>query len=298
MFGLNGEFDYGECEACGSIQIMRVPGNLSDYYPDNYCSFRPRAPGRRTLRRWFVQQRQEHANGHVNHLGRLLAALFGEPLTTGVDWIRISGIRFEDRVLDVGCGSGAMLAGMREKGFRNLTGVDPYMKTETKVEGFALLRKEMNDLDGVFDVIMLHHSFEHMPHPMEALMDVNRLLAPTGIALVRTPVAGSYAWRTYNAHWFQLDAPRHLFIPSRKGLSILAQRAGFVVETTVFDSTPSQFMISEKYARGIAFSEPDNRRFSRREARSYADRARALNASQDGDQAGFLLRKASVKSRV
>lgn len=293
MYGLRHVFDYGECLTCGSIQIMQVPGNLSEYYPDDYYSYQPPSSSGKTMRQWFAQQRQEHANGRVNRFGRFLTILFGPPLTAEVNWARLAGIRPEHRVLDVGCGNGAMLAGLRKDGFKNLTGVDPYMRTEVRNEGFVLLRKELRDIDGQFDSITLHHSFEHMPNPFEALQEIHRLLDPAGVAVICTPVAGCYAWRTYGANWFQLDAPRHLFIPSDKGFRILAERAGFNIDRVVYNSTYVQFPASDQYARGIPLRTPDDKRYTRREMLSFADRARMLNEAKDGDQAGFILRETS-----
>jgi hypothetical protein len=39
MFGANEEFAYGECSACGCLQIVVVPKILGDYYDDRYYSF-------------------------------------------------------------------------------------------------------------------------------------------------------------------------------------------------------------------------------------------------------------------
>lgn len=291
MFGLRHVFDYGECRECGSIQILQVPADLSEYYPDGYYSRQPPSTSGMALRRWLARQRQEHVNGTVNLTGRMLSTLFGPPLFTDIDWIRLAGIRREHRVLDVGCGSGAILTTMRERGFRDLTGVDPNMRTETRSEGFVLLRKQLADLTGPFDVVMLHHSFEHMPDPAGNLREISRVLTEEGVALISTPVAGSYAWRTYGANWFQIDPPRHLFIPSNKGLGVLARRTGFNVVTTVYNSNYMQFTASEKYTRDIPLRMPDDRHYTRREMRLFAEKARRLNEAMDGDQAAFVLRK-------
>lgn len=293
MLGLGHVFDYGECQVCGSIQIMSVPENLSKYYPDGYYSCKPPSSARKTLRQWLAQQRQEHATGRVNHIGWFLTVLCGTPSYVELDWVRLAGVSPEHKVLDMGCGHGAMLVRMREEGFKNLTGVDPYMRTEIKTDGFMLFRKEIRDLDGPFDVIMLHHSFEHMAYPLETLKEIHRLLVPTGVVIIRTPIAGSYVWRTYGAHWFQLDAPRHLFIPSDKGFQILAKRTGFGIFRTVYDSTYIQFVGSEQYARDIPISRPDDKRYTKRELQFFTGKAKRLNETRDGDQAGFFLRKAT-----
>ena len=88
----------------------------------------------------------------------------------------------------------------------------------------------MDDEHGTYDIVMLHHSLEHMPDPAAAMKHVRRLVQPNGWALVRMPVAGSYGWRTYREHWLGLEPPRHLVIPSIEGMRQLADQAGFDIE--------------------------------------------------------------------
>ena len=291
MHGLRHEFDYGECKSCGSIQILQVPTNLSDYYPGNYYSLQISPPSRKTLRQWLLEQRLEYCQGKSNFLGGLLRLFFGAPLIVPTGWMSLVGVRTEDRVLDVGCGSGQLLDSMAAKGFKHLTGVDPNLASDIPGHGYNLIKKDLSQLDGKFDFIMLHHSFEHMENPLKALRDIHRLLDEEGLVLLRTPIANSYAWRHYGANWYQLDAPRHLFIPSVKGLNDLAETADLVVESVFFDSSYVQFTLSEKYGRNIPLGEPDTKTYGKHELRALAHKASELNEVLDGDQAGFVLRK-------
>ena len=291
MYGLRHVFDYAECKSCGSIQILQVPNNLSDYYPTNYYSLQDQLQTRKTMKQWLTQQRQEYCQGKSNFVGGLLNLFFGAPLIVPTDWMSLVGVRTEDRVLDVGCGSGQLLASMAAMGFKHLTGVDPNLASDTQGNGFKLVKKDISQLDGRFDFIMLHHSFEHMENPLPALRDIHRLLDEGGAVLLRTPIANSYAWRQYGANWYQLDAPRHLFIPSVEGLNNLAEKSGFVVETAFCDSSYVQFTLSEKYGRDIPLGEPDKKAYGKQELRALAHKARELNDAMDGDQAGFVLRK-------
>ena len=100
MHGLRHEFDYGECKSCGSIQILQVPINLSDYYPGNYYSLQTSLPSQKPLRQWLLEQRLEHCQGKSNFVGGLLSFIFGAPLIVPTDWLSIVEVRTEDRVLD------------------------------------------------------------------------------------------------------------------------------------------------------------------------------------------------------
>lgn len=295
MHGLRHEFNYGQCKGCGSIQILQVPDNLSDYYPGNYYSLQTPLSSQRTLRQWLLEQRLEYCQGKSNFLGGFLRLFFGAPLIVPTDWMSLVGVRTEDRVLDVGCGSGQLLASMAAMGFKHLTGVDPNLASDIQGSGFKLIKKDLCELDDKFDFIMLHHSFEHMENPLQALRDIHRLLDEEGLVLVRTPIANSYASRHYGANWYQLDAPRHLFIPSVKGLNDLAETTGFLVESVFFDSSYVQFTLSEKYGRYIPLGEPDTKTYGKHELRALAHKAIELNEVLDGDQAGFILRKKCTK---
>jgi SAM-dependent methyltransferase len=138
---------------------------------------------------------------------------------------------------------------------------------------------------------MFHHSLEHMPDQEKVLRQAAKLLRPGGVCLVRIPVFPSFAWDRYRENWVQLDAPRHLFVHSRKSLGIIAKQAGLEIERVDFDSTEFQFTGSELYSRGLALSELE-RAFSRRECRAFRRQARQLNRDERGDQAVFFLRKA------
>lgn len=58
-----------------------------------------------------------------------------------------------------------------------------------------------------FDVIMMHHSLEHMPDIRGSMRDVRRWLSPTGIAVVRVPLA-TYAWKHYGLYATKRGRPR------------------------------------------------------------------------------------------
>jgi hypothetical protein len=112
--------------------------------------------------------------------------------------------------------------------------------------------------------------------------------------LVRVPVAGGHAWRHYREHWFALDPPRHLFLPTPASMQHLAARAGLRVAAVRFDGTLQQFALSELYRRGIPLDRAhlERRVFSRRQLARWRAQAAALNAAGDGDQAAFFLRRA------
>jgi len=90
-----------------------------------------------------------------------------------------------------------------------------------------------------------------MDEPERVLKELYRLLKIDRYLMIRIPVLPSYAFRKYGSNWVQIDAPRHQFIYTKRGIKILADKAGFQLVDVVFDSYEIQFWGSEQYLRGI-----------------------------------------------
>ena len=299
MFGWRDAFEYVECARCGCLQIASVPSDLEHYYPEGYYSFA--APVKRTgrVQRVLRRARARHALGGVSPLGWLVARARGVP--DAYRWFRCTGVGFDSDILDVGSGSGALLGSLHEDGFGRLTGIDPLLDPDRPaLEGIVLRRQSVAEIDTQHDLVMMHHAFEHVPDPLPTLRHLYRAVRPGRFLLLRIPVVPSFAWRTYTVDWVQLDAPRHLFLHSRKSLGLLAEQAGFRVAHVEYDSTEFQFWGSEQYRHGIPLRDarsyaenPAASSFTRAEIAAFSARARELNAAEDGDSACFYLQRST-----
>jgi SAM-dependent methyltransferase len=293
MLGRRTTFDYFECAECGSVQIVGIPPDLSDYYPPGYYSFQK--PGKAKV---FLKRKWANYSYTRNDLiGRILAKFMGEnPAVVAVRKLNLSP---GAAILDVGCGSGDLLQDLFSLGFINLRGTDPYNKEDIKFDGGILIwKKQLEQIHEHFDVVMLHHSLEHMFDPKSVFAETYRILATGGTLLIRVPLAGTYAWRKYKTNWVQLDAPRHLFIPSQLCIEKLATRFSFRLSSVFYDSTDFQFWGSEQYSRDIPLSDPrsHHRRplnliFPDTKIRQFKDKAKELNHAKDGDSGCFYLTK-------
>jgi hypothetical protein len=103
---------------------------------------------------------------------------------------------------------------------------------------------------------MLHHVLEHVPDPRATLRAAHRLLRADGCCVVWTPLADGEPWARYGTDWYELDAPRHLFVFTRRSLASLAVEAGFRVDAEVDDSSELELLASEQYRRDVPLYDP------------------------------------------
>ena len=290
MFGYRDAFNYYECSKCGCVQIDEVPANLPKYYPPNYYSFQSDGALKKVLKGSWA----EYSHSGRSWIGGLLAVFMGKH--QGVESVsRVKAAR-DAAILDVGCGSGDLLKLLHGLGFTNLTGADPFIQAEIRYpNGIVVLKKHLTEISQTYDLIMLHHSFEHMTNPVEIIAQAKRLLKPGGTLVIRVPIAASYAWKHYKADWVQLDPPRHIFLPSVKSIQILAERAGLRFGQVVHESNEFQFWGSEQYLQDIPLMDPRSvaplwkQALARRKMLAYRKRAEELNAKGEGDSACFHL---------
>ena len=282
IVGTRQAYAYCLCASCGAIYIANSELDLKSLYPDDYLAFGD--PGRLGIRR----------------LNDQAVALIDATRWTKILRKHVPAFTKETRFADVGCGDPSLLRAMAKLGYKNLTGIDPYVPDRVRTPGITMLRKPLEDVansqEGTeFDVVMFHHSLEHVPDPAAALTAASKILALDGVIFVRIPVVNE-AWRRYREAWWGICAPQHLSIPSQRSMHVLAERIGLVVTDVVYDSTRMQFVVSEAHARGQdrneAFpSSPLQKVSLTLRTMHLWLRARRLNALGRGDQAAFVLRR-------
>jgi len=272
MVGTRKEFAYWECRACGCLQIMSVPEDLSGYYPSNYYTFSRHAT---PWKRWYYRA--------YFTFPRLMKTL----RRCSPEFSSLIACKFKPgtRILDVGCGGGELVGILRLLGFEAI-GIDRYSEVGTPF----VQHVSFDEVHGDWDTIMFHHSLEHMMNHAEVLRCARRKLRAGGLCLVRIPLA-TWAWEHYGRNWVQLDAPRHFIIHTPKSFKLTAAAAGFRIEQILFDSNEFQFYGSELYQRDVPLLGGGGKSaFSRKELRRFRAQAEDLNRRQAGDQAAFFLR--------
>lgn len=306
LFGMREKFPYLRCQSCGVLRIEAIPADLRRYYPPEYFagSSSVSEPAPAGLARRADRSRMEATLfGSARWSARILArwAPKAPPeLRREAPLIQRARLRsFDDPILDVGSGQiPSSLLHLRRLGFRNLTGIDPFLATGSIYPGITLAQSSIHEVAGAYRLITMHHSFEHVPDPRETLMAAERLLLPGGAILIRTPVMGTWFWETYGPDWWELDAPRHLYVHTVASIGLLAAGAGLVNTEVVWDSTFLEIVASEQIRRDVAWREPGSW-FTAAPAglddatvQSYREQVIRLNAEGRAGRAGFYLRRA------
>ena len=299
MFGIRENFTYFQCSACNCLQIADIPADMSRYYPSDYYSFSLGLKAENPVKEFIKNHRNKYAVLNDSIIGKLLYNYFPNETYKTLSLLNLTK---DTSILDVGCGNGALLHSLKEIGFKTLQGADPFIESEIIYpNGLKIAKQSIHEVKGKWDVIMLHHSFEHMSDPAETLRSIERLLSPTGCCLIRIPTASSFAWQHYSTNWVQLDAPRHFFLHSLESMDLLVKQSGLYIDKVVFDSNSFQFWGSEQYIKDIPLFDTKSYAvnkngsvFSNSEIKTFEEKARELNKNKQGDSGAFFIRKGNL----
>jgi SAM-dependent methyltransferase len=124
---------------------------------------------------------------------------------------------------------------MRNAGWE-VTGIepDPVSASKAVAAGLDVRGGSTETLAAVdneqFDAISLHHVFEHLHRPLEALQRCRQLLKPGGTIVIATPNFSSFGHRHFGPDWFPLSPPVHLVLFTADSLRQILENAGFTSE--------------------------------------------------------------------
>ncbi len=125
-------------------------------------------------------------------------------------------------LLDYGCGKGLFIQYLRERGFKNCHGYDPYGPPEDFGDPSTLQW-------GQFDYILLSDVIEHVEDPYSLLAKLDGLLAPGGQILIGTPNAANIdlSQPDLSDYYNEVHVPYHLHIYTRQSIEALGNGQGW-----------------------------------------------------------------------
>jgi SAM-dependent methyltransferase len=212
-----GRFHIVTCQNCGLGFLHPFPSaeQINAYYPEDYCSRESQVPSQIPFV-WVNQLEKALRNllfqGEIRHIQKLIGKC--------------------GRILDVGCGSGDLLAIFKAKGYEAF-GIEllPAL-AELAGERFGLDVRQGDFLatgypTDYFDLVIFYHVLEHMSEPNLGLVEAKRILKKGGILLLQLPNIASFQFRIFKQRWFALELPRHLYHFSPKTIKLLLNKTGF-----------------------------------------------------------------------
>jgi SAM-dependent methyltransferase len=134
--------------------------------------------------------------------------------------------------LEIGTGTGVLLEGLRERGFRDVAGVEP---STAAIEAAPPHRKawiregifrEDDYLPGSFDLICCFMTLEHVHDPTEIAASVGRLLKPGGAFVTVTHDYRSTVNRLLGRRSPIIDV-EHMQLFSKQSIAELFRRTGY-----------------------------------------------------------------------
>ena len=137
----------------------------------------------------------------------------------------------EGKVLDLGCGNGNFVAKLTSAGI-TAEGVD-FDTNAVRQAKSAGLNVHYGDITyyenatSEFDIVTMSHVIEHIHNPTHCLEDIHRLLKKPGFLHMEYPNINSLGHETFGQDWRGLEVPRHLTLPSMRGIQHILKKVGF-----------------------------------------------------------------------
>lgn len=166
------------------------------------------------------------------------------------------------RILDVGCGSGAVGRALRERGFTHLDAVEiddetrekarpTYGQIESSIEPFLARARPAPDTSR-FDILLLLDVIEHMAEPERFLRDASELLSPAGKILLSVPNITHWSVRlpmlcgcfNYTERGI-LDRTHLQFFTTRRVRDIQRHVPSLKLQTQQGSIAPAEFVLPE-----------------------------------------------------
>jgi SAM-dependent methyltransferase len=151
------------------------------------------------------------------------------------------------KILDLGCGPGYFLDGMKERGYTDVTGVtlSPGDIKICENKGHTIKKYDLSFLpqkdgyhDESVDFIFLRHALEHSPYPIFSLMEYNRILKQGAKIYIEVPAPDCDRKHEWNLN--------HYSILGQNQLAALLARCGF--DADIFNNL--EFTLQGKNEKG------------------------------------------------
>lgn len=164
-----------------------------------------------------------------------------------LDELQFIWCRMPETIVDFGCGPGWLLNMMPSSA--NRIGVD------VSAGSLALLAPEikryqtLSDLaDGECTMAVAYHVIEHIPDPIDTIIELRRVLRPSGWLILGTPDFDSPCAQRFGANYRLLHDPTHCSLFSLESMHRFLRDYGFVIHDVKFPF-PERYATVENFLR-------------------------------------------------
>lgn len=272
------DFEYVDCPICGSNErndLLKAPdrfnlrdGDIFQLVSCKQCEFvylNPR-PNPETISQFYQNDEYQpflSTQANFSFFERLYTLI--RTFTNKNKLRKILEFKQCGRILDIGCGTGEFLNGMKMNGWETF-GVEKdrsavkFAKSAYKLNVKAGELVEADFEKKGFDVITLWHVLEHVYFPVDEFNLIKELLKDDGILLIALPNISSPDAGFYKNNWIALDTPRHLTHFTEKNIVDLCGRTGFqvvrtgqLIQDAFFNCLMSEKIIVDKNKKSEVF---------------------------------------------
>ncbi|MBV1891789.1 MAG: class I SAM-dependent methyltransferase [Gammaproteobacteria bacterium] len=134
--------------------------------------------------------------------------------------LRRAGLKKTDSILDYGCGNGIFIDYLKQKGYSNVTGYDPYVPEFSQFPSTQI----------PFDFIVNNDTLEHCDDIHEMLQESLALLKVKGLLYLGTADSEPVEMADLEPHIMRLHQPFHRVILTEKGLHNLVANYDIDIE--------------------------------------------------------------------
>lgn len=209
---LPGGFSYFRCMECEGGILYPKPGKIKTekiYVNQNYFDSLAR-PVRNPILQWLLTRR-----------------IYETP----IEWIT-KKFKQKGKVLDVGCGNGEFLEGMKNEGWE-VYGSDisseAVRRTKNRVEKKGILTGKFTSQNfGVkLDLVCFWHILEHTEDAKLYLDKANKTLKKGGYVTGEVPNYDSFVFRIFRENYVWIMIPDHILYFSKRSLRKVLKDGGF-----------------------------------------------------------------------
>ncbi|MDW3196970.1 MAG: class I SAM-dependent methyltransferase [Cytophagales bacterium] len=194
----------------------------------------------------------ENYISHTDNSNNLTNLIYKVARHFTLNWKKrlITNYSTEKRMLDYGCGTGDVLAHMKQSNWET-TGVEPSESARNKAisKGLTVYPELTKDLKEKYNVITAWHVVEHIHDLIDTIRALRKLLKDDGKLLIAVPNCASYDAQHYQAYWAGYDVPRHLYHFTPETMQALATKTKMKIQETIPMKLDAFYvsLLSEKY---------------------------------------------------